>query len=93
MTQEMQNQAEVEAAAKARNLDPLMERKFLRLLSEVPKRLLTVSMKLLSMKGVAFATATLLLRDGYLESWVWLSTTLVLIFGEKALGLIKDLKR
>ncbi len=92
MTGEMTNQAEVEQAARNRSLDPLMERSFWRLLGEVPKRLLTVSMKLLSMKGVAFATATVLLRDGYLESWAWLVTTLVLIFGEKALQYIRDIR-
>ena len=92
MTEEMTVQADVEKAAQDRNLDPLMERTVWRLLSEVPKRLLTVTMKMLSMKGVAFVTATVLLHDGYLESWAWLATTLVLIFGEKALTMIKDLR-
>ena len=55
MTEEMTVQADVEKAAKERNLDPLMERSFLRLLSEVPKRLLTVTMKLLSMKGITIS--------------------------------------
>jgi len=44
------------------------------------------------MKGVGFGVASYFLWQGKIESWVWLSTTIVLIFGEKALDKIVKLK-
>lgn len=79
-------------AAKANGTDPLMERSMWWLLGTLPKRIVTVVTKLLSMKGLGFAAATYLLLKGALPAWGWLVTTLVLIFGEKALTYIKDLK-
>jgi len=78
--------------AKEIGLDPLMEKTFWELLKTLPKRIITVLTKLLSMKGIGFGTATYLLAKGILPAWAWLATTLVLIFGEKALGYLKDLK-
>lgn len=85
-------QADVEKAARDRGLDPLMERSFRRLLGEVPKRWLTMVMKLFSMKGVAFAAATYLVANDKIESWAWVVVSLVLIFGEKALQYLKEMK-
>ncbi len=93
MTQQMIDQGAVEASAKSRNLDPLMERKLLRLLGEIPKRLVTMLHKFLSMKGGAFITATYLVIHGAISEYTWLAVTLVLIFGEKALAVIKDIRR
>ncbi len=92
MTQEMTDQAGVEASAKSRNLDPLMERSLTRLLGEIPKRLVTMLHKFLSMKGGAFITATYLVIHGGISEYTWLAVTLVLIFGEKALAVIKDIR-
>ena len=72
--------------------DPLMERSLGWILGTVPKRILTLVTKLLSMKGIGFGVASYLLWHGKIESWVWLSTVVVLIFGEKALTVIKGLK-
>lgn len=89
MTMEQFHDAKV---AKELGLDPLMERTFWELLKTLPKRIITVLTKLLSMKGIGFATATYLLMKGLLPAWGWLATTIVLIFGEKALVYLKDLK-
>ena len=85
---------EFDGAKKAKELgtDPLMEQSFGRLLLSIPKRLVTVITKMLSMKGVAFATATYLVMKQMIPAWAWLSVTVVLIFGEKALKYLKDLK-
>ena len=92
MTDEVWDQTKVEELARKRGLDPLMERSFRRLLGEVPKRVLTMWMKLFSLKGVAFGAAFYLALHGVIETWGFVLITLVLIFGEKALVLIKDLK-
>jgi len=78
--------------AKEIGLDPLMEKTFSELLKTLPKRIITVITKLLSMKGIGFVTATYLLMKGLLPAWAWLATTIVLIFGEKALSYIKDIR-
>ncbi len=72
--------------------DPLMERSFGWILGTVPKRLLTLATKMMSMKGVVFVTATFLVREEVITEWTWLASTLVLIFGEKALTMIKELR-
>ena len=92
MTDAMVNQIELEKKARKRNLDPLMERSFRRLLGELPKRMLTMWMKLLSMKGVAFGAAFYLTLRGTIETWAFVLITLVLIFGEKALQFAKDIR-
>ena len=78
--------------AKGLGLDPLMEKTVWELLKTIPKRIITVLTKLLSMKGIGFATATYLLTKGLLPAWAWVSITLVLIFGEKVLAYIKDIR-
>lgn len=92
MTQQMIDQANAESSAKSRSLDPLMERPLTRLMGEIPKRFVTMIHKFLSMKGVAFITATYLVVHGGISEYTWLAVTLVLIFGEKALGVIKDIR-
>ena len=79
-------------AARAIGTAPLMERSMGWLLGTLPKRLVTVITKLLSMKGVAFGAAFYLMLRGMIEAWAFVLITLVLIFGEKALTMIKDLK-
>ncbi len=93
MTIEIIEQGIAESAAKSRNLDPLMERSLTRLLGEIPKRLMTMIHKFLSMKGGAFITATYLVIHGAISEYTWLAIALVLIFGEKVLGVIKDLRQ
>lgn len=92
MTEQQIVQAEAEEQAIRRGLDPLMERPFFRLLGEVPKRWLTMVMKLFSMKGVAFGAATYLVASGRIETWAWVVVSLVLIFGEKALQYLKEMR-
>ena len=92
MTDAVWDQAKTEELAVDRGLDPLMEHTFRRLVGEVPKRALTMVMKLLSLKGVAFGASFFLTMTGVLESWAFVLVTLVLIFGEKALEYIVKLK-
>ena len=92
MTDAMMEQVGAEASAQKRNLDPLMERSLTRLLGEIPKRFVTMLHKFLSMKGGAFITATYLVIHGGISEYTWLAVTLVLIFGEKALAVIKDIR-
>lgn len=92
MTDREWDQITAEEKALSRGLDPLMERPFVRLLGEVPKRSLTMVMKLLSLKGVAFAAAFYLTASGRIDAWAFVVVTLVLIFGEKALEYAAKLK-
>ena len=92
MTDKMMEQVGAEESAQRRNLDPLMERSLTRLLGEIPKRFVTMIHKFLSMKGGAFITATYLVIHGAISEYTWLAIALVLIFGEKVLGVIKDIR-
>jgi len=92
MTDQLWDQHKVEQLARERGLDPLMERSFWRLLREVPKRMLTMWMKLLSLKGVAFGSSFYLTLTGHLDTWAFVVITLVLIFGEKALIYLKEIR-
>ena len=92
MTDEKIEQGIAESAAKSRNVDPLMERSLTRLLGEIPKRLMTMIHKVLSMKGGAFITATYLVIHGAISEYTWLGSARGFIFGEKVRGVIKDIR-
>ncbi len=100
MTQEMAADRQNEIAAKEIGTDPLMERTLIELLKSLPKRIVTMITKLLSMKGVAFmAWFYLVLRSligdlpGFMALvWAFFGITIILIFGEKALKYIKEIK-
>lgn len=93
MTDHMTDQEFHERLARERGVDPLMERSFGRLLSELPKRLVTMISKTLSLKGVVFATWVTLTVLGKTETWALLVVTLVYLFGREALRYITELRR
>ncbi len=59
----------------------------------IPARVLWLVWKLLSFQGVVFATATALVYFGKLDSYAWLITGVVLVFGRYALDIIKEVKK
>ena len=97
MTQE---ETQAQAIAKDLGTDPLMERSLGWLIATLPKRLITMVTKLLSLKGIAWG-AWLYLVVGSVQKdlehattliWVFALITLVMIFGEKVLKYIKDIR-
>lgn len=63
----------------------------------LPNRLVTLIWKLIGWKGVMTTITTIMIWCGKIPEsavpYVWIALLLVVIFGEKALGVIKDIKR
>lgn len=83
---------EMEQAEKA-GLDPLMEKSLGDLVKDIPKRVVGMLSKLLSIKGVCLGLASFLLLSGHLESWGWLAVVGIVIFDKAFLKFLKDVRR
>ncbi|MEX2444517.1 MAG: hypothetical protein WD492_12990 [Alkalispirochaeta sp.] len=84
-------------AAERLGLDPLMEKTFWELVTDIPKRLAALITKALGkemmLRIVGAWIATDLMRDALIADYVWLIALLVLIFGKQALDVIKDVRK
>ena len=68
------------------------QRTMLVLLKSIPKRLIELVIKLISVKGFVLALATWLLVMGRIESWVWYAVAVIVIgakLGDKAISNIR----
>lgn len=62
-----------ERCAKEAGLDPLMERSYRRLLTDLPKRVLTMLSKLFGVKGVFLIGTGFLTMQGTFGNYAWLA--------------------
>lgn len=74
---------------------PVHEESWKYLLMSIPKRLVGLVGKLISVKMFMFyvATALFIFLPEYFSDWVWLMVFVIVVFGREAGKIIKDIKR
>ena len=77
-------------------LTPISEKTTVQTLKELPNRFVTLIWKLLSFKGLGFATAVVLVATGRLSNWyavvTFLFTFLFAVLGREVFKYLKDIK-
>ena len=60
-----------------------------KLIASVPKRILALASKIVSFKGAAVVTATVLVINGAIGEWTWMSMVTAVVLGRDFISIIK----
>lgn len=66
---------------------------FFEVFKSIPSRMVWLLWKIISFQGLVFITATILTAYGKLDSYVWVITAIMIIFGRASLDVIREIKR
>lgn len=66
---------------------------FFEVVRSIPGRAMWLIWKLISFQGVVFVTATVLTYFGKLDSYIWLISAVLILFGRSSLDIIREIKR
>ena len=93
-----QEQIENMKVANELGLDPMMEKSAGQVMKDIPKRVLVMVSKMVQkeflMRLIAFSIAThLMMTVDRFSDWAWVVLAGMLIFGEKFLEVMKNLRR
>lgn len=78
--------------AVAAGLDPLLEKSWRELLSDIPKRIVALISKLIGFRTAILAGCGWLVFKGAVDSWAFVAIAVIAVFGRDGLKFLGNLK-